>query len=112
MAQITVTVNGRSYHITCDDGQEAHLVRLGRYMDQRARELTAAIGQVSESMVLVMTALLIADELSEAYAELEELRAGKGVGASAKREAEEAMVRALDTLTERIESIAAELERA
>ena len=41
MAQVTVTINGRDYEVACDDGQEAHLTRLGTYVDKRIGELVA-----------------------------------------------------------------------
>ena len=71
MALVTVTINGRDYEVACDDGQEAHLSRLGTYVDKRVGELTAAVGQVGEARLLVMASLLLADELSDAYSELE-----------------------------------------
>ena len=63
MAQVTITIRGRQYQIACDDGQEAHLARLGRYLDERASDLVAATGSISESLLLVMDALVVADEL-------------------------------------------------
>lgn len=71
MAQVTVTINGRKYPIACDDGQEAHLSRLASYVDNRMQELVAAVGQVDHTRLLVMVSLLVADELSDAYSELE-----------------------------------------
>ena len=103
MAQVTVTVNGRNYTIACDDGQEAHLVRLGQYLDNRGRELTAAVGHVSNDMLLVMTGLLVADELSDAYGELEAL---KGKGSTARSRSEAAVAGRIDTLADRIETLA------
>jgi cell division protein ZapA len=108
MAQITVTINGRSYPIVCDDGQEAHLSRLARYIDQRASELVAAVGQTGEARLLVMVSLLMADELSDAYAEVKRLGGAGGDGAAAT----EGLASALDTLAKRIETIAERLERA
>ncbi len=111
MAQVTVSIAGNQYHISCDDGQEAQIGRLGRYLDQRGRELTAAIGPVQENMLLAMIGLLVADELAETYGELEELRENAGAdGATAKSEAENAVVSVLDSLTNRIEGIAQKLE--
>ncbi|MEQ8196306.1 MAG: cell division protein ZapA [Rhodospirillales bacterium] len=80
MAQVSVTINGRKYPIACDDGQEAHLSRLASYVDNRIRELVAAVGQVDHSRLLVMVSLLVADELSDAYAELESSRSGADDG--------------------------------
>lgn len=113
MAQVTLTIATRQYHISCDDGQEAQISRLGRYLDQRSRELTAAIGPVNENLLLVMTGLLVADELAETHAELEELRAAMGTGgAEAKAEAEVAVADGLEALAARIETIAERLRHA
>ena len=110
MAQVSITLRGRSYQIACEDGQEAHLARLGRYLDEQADQLLQSTGPVSDSMLLVMVSLLVADELSDAAGELENFRrAGKG---EARIEAEEAVVTAIDTLASRIESIAERLEGA
>lgn len=110
MAQVSITLRGRSYQIACDDGQEAHLSRLGRYLDERASQLLQSTGPVSDSMLLVMVSLLIADELSDAAGELETLRQnGKG---EARVEAEDAVVEAIDSLATRIAGLAEKLERA
>ena len=71
MSQVNVNINDRNYSIACDDGQEAHLGKLGAYVDQRATELKASVGNIDDSRLLVMVALLIADELSDAYSDLE-----------------------------------------
>ena len=71
MASVNVTINGRSYQIACDDGQEAHLKRLGSYIDKRIAELVASVGQIGDARLLVMVSLLIADEMSDAYSKLE-----------------------------------------
>lgn len=110
MAQIAVEVNGRRYQIACDDGQEAHLSRLGAYIDKRVQELVAAVGQIGDAHVLVMVSLLIADELSDAYAELE---AGRGEGgAAARTEAEDKLAGTLEGLAARIEAVAERIEAA
>lgn len=74
MAQVSVRINGRHYQVACEDGQEAHLEKLAAYIDQRVSELVKDVGQVGDARLLVMSALLIADELADAYDELEELR--------------------------------------
>ena len=50
MAQVKVSILGRSYEVGCDDGQEAHLSRLGAYVDKRINELVAAVGEVLEDL--------------------------------------------------------------
>jgi cell division protein ZapA len=109
MAQVNVTVNGRSYSIACDDGQEAHLVRLSRYVDQRVGELVAAVGQVGEARLLLMASLLLADQISDAYSEIKRM----GGKTDDERAADEdSLAEALETLAKRIESIALRLDQA
>ncbi len=110
MAQVAVTINGRKYQIVCDDGQEAHLSRLATYVDNRVGELVAAVGKVDEAQLLVMVSLLMADELSDAYAELDVARtADKGVVAIMS--AEESLSANIEDLATRIENIAERLEQ-
>lgn len=111
MGQVNVEINGRKYQIACDDGQEAHLARLGGYIDNRVGELIAAVGQIGDARLLVMVSLLVADELSDAYSELEVARSADD-GASALLNAEEKLTAKMDGLTSRIESIAETLEQA
>ncbi len=66
MAQVTITINSREYGIVCDDGQEAHIIKLSRLLDEKARLLTASSGQINENMLLAMIGLLLADELEDA----------------------------------------------
>ncbi|MBF0130749.1 MAG: cell division protein ZapA [Alphaproteobacteria bacterium] len=111
MGQVTVTVSSRRYQVNCDDGQEAHLVRLSRYLDKRAAELNAAVGHVPEPMLLLMVGLLLADELSDAYGELDGYRsAARGNGDHSSKEATDAELAArIDSVTARIEAL---VERA
>ncbi|MSO89707.1 MAG: cell division protein ZapA [Rhodospirillaceae bacterium] len=108
MAQVMVTIHGRRYPVACDDGQEAHVARLADYVDRRLGELAAKAGpQVNESLLLVLTNLLIADELTDAYEGLAELRAqGDGTSGNGR------LGDGLDALAARVEALAARLERA
>ena len=112
MSQITVVVNGRKYDIACDDGQEAHLTRLAQYIDRRVDELIAAVGQVGDARLLVMASLLIADELSEVYTELDGLRNNRRPNAIAQSGSGPVSPNDLNRLAERVEKIAEALEQA
>ncbi len=111
MGQVSVEINGRKYQIACDDGQEAHLSRLGTYIDNRVDELVAAVGQIGDARLLVMVSLLVADELSDAYSELEVARRADD-GAAALLNHEEKLGAKMDGLAARIESIAETFEQA
>ena len=65
MGQVSVPVNGRSYEITCDDGQEIRIRRLAQYVDAKVAEFVGRVGQVGEARLLLLAALVIADELAD-----------------------------------------------
>lgn len=116
MGQVAITINGRSYDIACDDGQEEHLSRLGLYLDQKVAELVTNVGQVGDARLMVMAGLLIADELADAYDELAEAKEAHqdvtvGNGEDDPERAG-AVQQSLERLTRRIEDVAARLEGA
>ena len=70
MAELDVTVAGRSYRLACDDGQEAHLLALAATLDAEARALSAGGGVAGEARLLLMTALMMADRLHDAQSRI------------------------------------------
>lgn len=110
MGQVAINIRGKQYHISCEDGQEAHVARLGRNLDTRAEELVSSNANISESLMMVMLALLVSDELSDAEGELEDISTGgRGNTLSA---AEDNIVESINALCAQIESIAERLEPA
>ena len=122
MGSVQVTVNGRNYSVACDEGQEAHVARLGTYLDQKVGQLVKAVGQVGDARLLVMASLMISDELVDTDQALTQLKtlvakgrqgqeplAAPPLAAPAPHEA--VLADALETLAGRIEAIAAELEQ-
>lgn len=110
MGQVSITIRGRQYQIACDDGQEANLARLGRYLDQKAEQAVPTSASVSEPLLLVMVALLVADELSDTTAALDSAQGTSQQQVEAARAAaEQAAATAIDGVSERIERIAARL---
>jgi len=63
VAQVNVTVNQQSFRIACEDGQEDRLSDLAKIVDDKVSELVGQVGQVGPNRLLVMAALVIADEL-------------------------------------------------
>lgn len=108
MAQVAVTINNRSYRIACDDGQEEHLQRLAQFVDKKVSELVASVGQIGDTRLLVMASLLVADELSDAYAEVERMKTSGGGGISSAEE--DALVSTIEGYAKKLEDIAARLE--
>ncbi len=75
MAQVVVTIAGRTYRMNCEDGQEGHLQGLARDIDARTNELRGSFGEIGDQRLVVMTALTIADELDAAKRRIEALEA-------------------------------------
>ena len=65
MAQVIININNREYAILCENGQEGHIIKLSRQLDEKAKALVSALGHVNENHLLAMVGLLVADELSE-----------------------------------------------
>jgi cell division protein ZapA len=65
MGQINVMVAGRPYSLSCRDGEEARLARLCELVHAKAQDLHQSLGQMSEARTLLMSAILLADELSD-----------------------------------------------
>ncbi|MCQ2741511.1 MAG: cell division protein ZapA, partial [Alphaproteobacteria bacterium] len=62
---VTITINSREYAIACEDGQERRILALSNLLEEKAQLLTDGANQISENMLLVMVALLLADDLNE-----------------------------------------------
>lgn len=68
MGLALLSISGRSYRISCRDGDEQRIAGLGNEIAARAERITASLGSVPEGQLLVMTALMLADELADARA--------------------------------------------
>ena len=106
MAQVTVKINGYSYVLGCEDGQEAHLLAMAEQIEARV-ENAKALGQSGEAKLLVLAALLMADELHDLKMEAEAPGANRLKAPPAPERAEGGR---LGMLAARAENIAAALE--
>jgi cell division protein ZapA len=64
MAEVSLLINGKKYSLACDEGQEQRILDLGHYIDEKARDLGAG-GGMSDNHRLMLTSLMLADELFE-----------------------------------------------
>lgn len=101
MKNLTLIIGGRDYVVACADGEDAHVTRLGRIIDEALASSPPGVGQ-SETRSLLFAALLLADEVHAA-------RAAAG-GAGEDAVVAERRGRMLATIAARIENIAAHLE--
>ena len=106
MAQVTIHVNGRPYTVGCEDGQENHLIELARHFDRQVRQVSQEVGQLGETRLFLMGALLLADELTDAQARLAQVQAELARVQSEYARIEGVAVAALDTAATKIEALA------
>ena len=113
MPLVNVMVNSRAYTIACDEGEEEHLKALAAHVDAKAREVLAAVGQVGDARMLLMAALLIADEHHELAGSRGHASDGEKNSLHLRAEkAESAAADALESASKRLEDIAARLAHA
>ena len=108
MPMVPVVVNGRTYDIACDPGQEEQLKRLAGDLASRVERLVAQVGQVGDARLMLMAGLLVADDLAS-------LRQGGTNGADRERPTApeiDALADAVGDLASRVEAIAGKLEAA
>ncbi|MGE5201221.1 MAG: cell division protein ZapA [Acidobacteriota bacterium] len=106
MPEVHLTINGRSYPVSCEEGQQARLKELAQYLDRKTAEFAGKLGQIGEARLIVLAALVITDELADAQSQLRRHAAGgSGNGVDT-----DALSNGLEELAERIEAIAERLE--
>jgi cell division protein ZapA len=111
MGQINVVINGRSYTIACDDGQEDRLRELATKVEDRVGRLIDASGQIGDTRLLVMANLLFADELADATHEIDRLQEeNERLQAVEKAADPDALGDAIDSVARRLEEVAVRLE--
>jgi cell division protein ZapA len=115
-ATVAITIAGRTYEIACEAGQEAMLTSLSQDIDRRARDLLKAVGPVSDTKLLVMVALTMADDLHEGMppppvrtaAPISEPPSPSPID----EEADARIAAGIEKLSSRIDSIAERLQKA
>ena len=122
MAQVEVEVNGRPYRLSCQAGQEDHLRGLVRRLDEQAGAMARSAGAAPPDKIMLMAALMIADQLSDAEAEIERLKSealsakarakSGGGGAVASAAADERRMASMEAAcTELLDGAAAQMEK-
>jgi cell division protein ZapA len=105
MAQVTITINGRAYPVACNEGEEQRIAELARYVDGKVKAFAKDLGQIGEARLLVLAALIVADDRANALVPPGRPPAGNGAAAD-----EGKLAAGIENLAQRIEAIAVRLE--
>ena len=98
MAEVDLTIAGRSYHVACRAGEEDSLRNAAALVDGKSREALAGLGTLSEARQFLFASLLLADQLLEK-------RAG-----DTPAPPDPALIQRVGQLAERLEALAGALE--
>jgi cell division protein ZapA len=110
--QISVQIDGKSYRMACDDGQEEHLAALAGKLDGYVTHLRGSFGEIGDLRLTVMAGIMIMDELSEIQkrvkgleSEIVTLRKTRDDALSRADQSDKAVVDNLSALADRLENL-------
>jgi cell division protein ZapA len=118
MAAVIVTIAGRTYRLSCDDGQEPRLEQLARYVEGKILSMRDSFKEIGEPRIVVMAALAIADEAEDSRNKVETtaqeliaLRAELEAAKQAVAAMEAKVTRAVEDTAQRLEALAADMHK-
>ena len=119
MAQINVIINGRSFRMACDDGEEDRLIGLAKRFDGWIDDLRGAFGEIGDQRLTVMAGIMATDQLVELEkkvvaleAELAQSKEAQATAVQTLNTHESDVAGAVDKAAAKIESLAEALSRS
>lgn len=116
MAQVTVIIDGKSYRMACDEGQEEHLLELAQRFDRYVGHLKGSFGEIGDHRLTIMAGIMVMDELSELQRRVKGMESEIGTLRKTRDDAlvkadknDAALIGALSGLAERMEGLAGKL---
>ena len=116
MAQVTVTIDSKTYRMACEQGQEEHLSDLAGRFDRYVGHLKNQFGEIGDLRITVMAGIMVMDELHELQrrmrgleAEVETLKKTRDNALSKVDKTDHDLAEALSEVTGKIEQIAGKL---
>jgi len=101
MPEVTLNINKTPYKLACGAGEEELLMELGSIFDERIAELTAQVGQVGDTKLILLAALNLLNEARSENDALGEVAEQTTTG-----------IAALSAAAQKIDRIAQSLESA
>lgn len=62
MPEVLITIGGRQFQVSCQDGEEHFLHAAAKMLDAEAEVLVRQIGRMPEARMLLMAGLMLADK--------------------------------------------------
>ena len=116
MAQVNVTISGKTYRMACNDGEEEHLAGLAERLNRSIDQLRERFGEIGDQRLTVMAGIMVMDELNELQkrikgmeGEIATLRKTRDDALTKADKNDAALTGALGALAERMETLAGKL---
>ena len=78
MPETEIKIGGRSFTVSCQDGEEHFLHSAAKLLDAEATVLTSQIGRMPEPRMLLMAGLMLADKTAGLEEKLQEVEGKLG----------------------------------
>jgi cell division protein ZapA len=118
MTAVVVSIAGRTYRMSCAEGEEGRLEALARVVEDKIDAMREGFSEIGEQRIVVMAAIAMADELADARArvaalEAEASRLGQALAKAegASRDLEARAANAIFAAAERVGQMGAALGR-
>ena len=111
MAEITLTIDSKQFRMACEDGQEAHLMKLAAHVDSRIRMMRESFGEIGDMRLTVMAALMVADEFFEEKRKQEAMGSERATEIAAREASAQGEYARDAAIAQSIEALAARIER-
>ena len=73
MADVEISINNRSYRISCKDGEEDRIRGLAALLNKQIIQLADKIGQLGEARMILLASLILLDKSDEIEKESEKI---------------------------------------
>ena len=73
MADVDITINSRTYRISCKDGEEDRIISLSSKIDNEVKLLANKIGQLGEARMILLAALVLLDKSDDNQDKMQEI---------------------------------------
>jgi cell division protein ZapA len=72
MPEVEIQIGGRTFEVACQEGEEHYLYAAAKMLDEEATVLSAQIGRIPETRMLLMAGLMLADKTAGVQDKLRE----------------------------------------
>lgn len=111
MAVVNIQIGNRTYTLSCEDGEEKHILALASKVHKRVEEISASVGtNINEGVVLAMASLMMQDEINE-FASATKNPQATSSNSSEAANSDEAVSEAIEAIADYVETIAERIEK-